>query len=206
MPTPSAATDADWALVESLWREGRSWTFMSKAIDGRAAATTIKRRADRENWVRDVHGVEITARPQPEALREAVEKTNEARALIWAEERERVMGKLIRVADHLLDRITQPHELIEVKVVPGPKGEGSEVETIRTPMSQPLPGDQQRLMTSAAIAYDKILLLAGEATSRAETVNMSPEQRQARAQQMRDELAARRTEHEAAKAAEVATG
>lgn len=210
MPTPSRATEADWALVESLWKtQGLGWSTLSRAIDGRAAATTIKRRAITHEWARDVHGVEITARPQPEALREAIDRSTEARALIWAEERERIMSKLVDRADHLLDRIVKPHTLIETKIVKD-EGQhaGSHVETIETPLSEPLPGDQQRLMTSAAIALDKILLLAGEATSRSETIEgQTSEQRVARAQMIRDELAARRAGNaEAAAAAEGTTG
>lgn len=210
MPTPCAATEADWVLVEALWRDGKSWTALSKAIDGRAAATTIKRRAERQEWARSVHGVEITARPALPALVEAAERSTAARALVWAEERERIMAKLVDRADHLLDRIVKPHTLIETKIVKD-EGQhaGSHVETIETPLSEPLPGDQQRLMTSAAIALDKVLLLAGEATSRSETVEgQTPEQRVARAQMIRDELAARREANEtaAAVAAEGSTG
>lgn len=199
MPKQCAATDEDWVLVEQLWRAGATWAECRRAIDGRASDPTIKRRAEAGGWVRSGNG--LSAHPTVPELQNARKQIQEITLLSWAEKREAMISKLIERADHLLDRMVQPHTHIEVKTVSGGKDMGGSVEIVEVPLSQPVPGDQQRLMTSAAIAIDKIQLLAGEATSRNEHIEGTDRDGAvARAAQMRDEVAARREAREAAEA------
>lgn len=192
------ATEEDWALVRRLWEEEHaSWAACRRAIDGRASEPTLKRRGDAEGWTRKSTGLKTS--PSIEQRRAVTAHAMEANRLRWAQEKDRVLSKLIATTDHLLDRIVRPHTLIEVKTVSGGKDMGGSVEVVEVPLSEPLPGDQQRLMTSAAIAIDKIQLLAGEATSRNEQIAAGDRGAAvARAKELRDEVAARREQRAAA--------
>jgi len=195
MPKPSQATDADWALVQALYEENASWADCKRAIDGRATEPTIKRRAAREGWQR-TDGLPVS--PTLEQRQAKTAHAREAAFLKWANEKDRILSKLINRLDVLLDEMVAPHEIIDVKVVSDGKDEGSHVETVRTRVPSPPPGDKQRLMTSAAIAIDKIQLVAGEATSRNEQIAAGDRDAAvARAKELRDEVGARREAKEA---------
>jgi hypothetical protein len=71
---------------------------------------------------------------------------------------------------------------------------GSHVEVVDIKLTHPPFSDQRQIMTSIAIAVDKIQILTGEATERIETLaaGAAPTERRQRANTAIDELAARR--------------
>lgn len=203
MPRASNATDEDWAAVRKHWASGFGFGACSKLVDGRAAASTIRRRALNEGWIRESgEPVERSLEERRAMTAAAVEATKRR----WADEKDRVIDRLVGLVDTLVDEVTAPHEMIDVKVVGGGKDAAASIETVRTWIPSPVPADKQRLVTSAAIVIDKLQLLTGEATSRNE--NLSGADRSAvvqRTKQMRDELQERRQAKEIG-GTEAATG
>lgn len=179
-----------------------SWGRTAEEIGGRAAPSTIKRRAEAEGWIRPDG---LTARPTLVERQLATAHTAEANRRRWVDEKDRIASRLIGLADRLIDEVTAPHEMIDIKVLGGGKDSAATVETVRTQIPSPVPADKQRLVTSAAIVLDKLLLLSGEATSRSEQIGADRDALTERAKQLRDELAERRAAAASA-AGEAATG
>lgn len=189
MPRASAATEDDWALIRAVWEAGGSLTACSEAVDGRAARSTVKRRAETEDWVRP----DGTKQVIPVEVRQTMARAaNEARRAVWAEERERIVSRLIEVTDDALDDMKRPTVVKEAKVVSGGQGMPSSVEVVEIEYDQAPIGERKNLMTIAQVAIEKLQLLTGEATGRTESVTLNRDAVVTRAKQLRDEIGERR--------------
>jgi hypothetical protein len=185
----TSATDEDWAEARRAWAAGASYRAAAEAIGNRASMGTVRRRAIEEGWQRDDG---MPAAPTPEEIRARTAAGSAATQRKFAERRGELIEEFANASQRLLREAFAPHTYREAKVVAGPTGAGSGVEIVDIDLPAPSPADKQKLVTSAAIALDKALLLAGEATSRTETGPTDRAAAEERVRQIRDELAARR--------------
>lgn len=94
--------------------------------------------------------------------------------LTMAQRRAELAAGLMDDIDRLRGQLFAP--CVERKAVVLNQGgfQGQAVEVVDVQREQPTFGDQKAIMTSLAIAVDKVLLLTGEATSRTEVVTTGP--------------------------------
>jgi|GEM_PF-3464446 len=179
----------DWETVERLFRGGASYRQCEAEVGGRLTYSRIRRRAIAGEW--RVEGTELRATSTPDQRRAQTEAARQQSRLKWAEEKDRIVSDLVATVDGLVAQVFAPAVRKEVKVVG--QGEGvSDVQIVDVELPQPTAADQKAMVTSAAILIDKIQLVTGEATSRNENGPIDRAALQARAAQIRDELAERR--------------
>lgn len=187
----SNASEDDWALVRSGWERGLSWAACSTAIEGRAAATTIRRRAIAEGWERE----DGAAVKTPEQRRAQTENASIAAGAALARRRGELIDNLVDDANRLRGQLFAPVLRREVKLVSGGQGAAQEVQVVDVELPVMPPAQQKDTALAFAIIVDKALLLAGEATARTETI-VDRDAMATRARQLRDELAERRAAKE----------
>lgn len=135
--------------------------------------------------------------PQHQANAEQRAQTThatQARLATAAERKAQLASDLLDDAQRLRAQLFAPCTERKALVVSHGQNLGSEVDIAEIHHDQPPFADQRQIMTSIAIAVDKIQILTGEATQRIEqlTAGTEPVERRQRATGVVDELAARR--------------
>ena len=179
----------DWAEARRVWTEGGSYVSASDAVGNRIGKSNIQRRAVADRWERG-DPPEVAGSPA-ELIAAGTARHVEATRRSFVRRKAELVEQFAAEAERLLEQMREPAVEKVVKVVSTGVGV-SEAQIVDVELAEPSPGDKQRLMTTAAIAIDKALLLAGEATSRAEVGPVSREAAVERLRHVRDEVAARR--------------
>lgn len=190
---------ANPVLTDDQWKKARACYEAGGALrDAQAASgigrSTIAKRAREEGWVRG----EIALTPEQQKGRMQTAAGVEAQRQMLAARRLQLAADLLEDAEELRAQLFSPVAVKEAKVVPQGQHAGSEVQLVTIDLDRPTPRDQQATATALAILVDKSQLLAGEATSRTEDAQRTPEERKARIAQLRDDLDERRKQREAA--------
>ena len=116
-----------------------------------------------------------------------------ARVATIAERKAVLAEELVGDIERLRRQLFAPTVERKALVVSDGHNQGSHAEVVDVKLTQPTFPDQRQIMTSVAIAIDKVQILTGEATQRIEsTTRAEPAERRQRAQGVDDELAARR--------------
>ena len=100
-------------------------------------------------------------------VKDILKETHETNKVLFDERKSQLAQGLLDDAERLREQLFAP---ITVYKFGGNKNEFATAE-----VDEPSPSDKVKLMTSLAIAVDKIQLLTGEATSRNETITESRE-------------------------------
>jgi hypothetical protein len=182
-----SASDEQWLEIRRRWEAGDSNARCCAGFE--VSHSTVGRRAKDQCWVRDDETI----------VRKTVEQTERIKAKAgerWAARRADLLDELVDDLFRIKAQLFAPSTRREVKVVG--QGEGrQDVEIIDVHTPLPPVADQKAIAVTFAVLMDKTLLLAGEATSRAETGPIADrETATAMVQKVRDELAERRAAQE----------
>lgn len=205
---PKKVSDEDRAEAKRLVSLGKSYREVSIALDGRVSSSWVADNARKEGWLRGILPEELVAEGQPQIFEPAnatPEQREQNTAHISAAMNRRFAKRKLEIADELAEGILklygqmfEPCVIKEAKVVPGARGAGSEVQFISIPLPEPTPADKKNLAVALGILADKASLLAGDATSRVETSKLDGTAVAERLKHVRDEVADRRAQAEAA--------
>lgn len=203
---PRKVSDEDRIKAHQLFTEGRTSREIISELEGRVSAGWISTTSRAEGWLRGVLPTELLSDEQPQIFERAGasaeemaannEKFQEANRRRWLDKKAELAAVFGEKIDLLLERAFSPHVLKEVKAV-GMGGGVQDLRMVEVQLNLPTPADQVKLITGVAILVDKASLLSGDATSRVETGNMTPEQSKDRLKHFADELAKRRQAAEA---------
>lgn len=194
MPKKSG-TPEDWHRARTLYAEGASYRDIAAALDNRLSTATLNRWAVRETWERGVLPRELVTEETPQIVERAdappevfAANTEWLKATLdrkFSERKHELAMMMANAAERLVNEAFEPAVTRVVKVA------GGSVQIVDVHTAEPPSGDKKSLITSAAIAIDKAMLLSGEATSRTELLGTASAARE-RLKFMRDEVAERR--------------
>lgn len=173
------------------WEHGATWRAAALATNGRMTMSTLRSRGIEEGWKRSSDGTAATEPIEVRRVQAEHRKIEVSRKV--SERRELLSVLLLDDVLQMRKQLFEPYEHIEIKVVSGPTGMGSDVEIVRVELPRPTPADQLKISNALAILTDKLLLLSGEATVRSETI-VDRESVLERTRYLRDELAERRAQ------------
>lgn len=108
--------------------------------------------------------------------RQTMAAATATKLLVSAERKTQLAANLLDDAERLRAQLFAPCIERRAMTVSGGKDFGSSIEVAEVHHDKPPFADQRQIMTSIAIAVDKILLLTGEATERIESTLVSRKQ------------------------------
>lgn len=194
-------SDEDWTRAQGLFAIGRTYREISEELDGRVSASTVCSRARKEGWLRGVLPEKLITADTPQVFEAAnasaeevsanTDKLQEANRRRWVDQKAEMAGQFADKIQLLMERAFSPCVIKEQKVV-AVGGGVQEVRLVETELKLPPPADQVKLITGIAILVDKASLLVGDATSRTETANLTPEQAVDRYNHVKSEFERRR--------------
>lgn len=154
---------------------------LAEGLGPAARATGIHRQT--------IHGwLSEDQRDELRRLRRKTAEANEAHLIAVATERLALAEGLLGDIELLREELFAPCVERQVVTVSDGRDRGSHAEIVDVELAQPNFRDQQRIMTSIAIAVDKVQVLTGQPTSRIDVTGDARD----RAAGMIDELARRR--------------
>lgn len=192
-------TEAQWLRAQRLFADGLSYALIQERLEeesGRPlmSAPRIRRRAIAETWVRSDTGPGSLGPPK-QTLEERKERAAvfiAAGEFNLAKRMEYLTQLLSHASERLVQQMFEPHEVVEIKVVPAGLG-SSNVEIVRVLLPEPSPKDKQALGTAASQLIDRLQILSGGVTSRTEIGPIADRaQAESKLRMIRDELAERR--------------
>lgn len=193
------ATDAQWLRAQRLFADNLSYVAIQDRLREEAGKPLmshqiIRRRAIKYKWERSSNSPESLG-PAVQTLEDRKKRAEvfaTAGAFNLAKRMEYLTQLLSKASERLVQQMFEPHEVVEIKVVPAGLG-SSNVEIVRVMLPEPSPKDKQALGTAASQLIDRLQILSGGVTARTEIGPIAYRaQAESKLRMIRDELAERR--------------